>query len=64
MINLAYFKGRALGGFGGVLKNASIGVASSAGKAYIHTAGKNQSPAELWQNLPAQDFFLESMARC
>lgn len=64
MINLAYFKGRAMGGFGGVLKNASIGVASSAGKAYIHTAGKNQSPAELWQNLPAQDFFLESMAHC
>ena len=62
MINLAHFKGHAMGGFGGVLKNASIGVASSDGKAYIHTAGKFQSPAELWQNLPAQDFFLESMA--
>ena len=62
MINLAHFKGHAMGGFGGVLKNASIGVASSAGKAYIHTAGKVQSPKELWQNLPAQDYFLESMA--
>jgi len=62
MINLAHFKGHAMGGFGGVLKNASIGVASSNGKAYIHTAGKKQSPDELWQNLPEQDDFLESMA--
>lgn len=62
MVNLAHFKGHAMGGFGGVLKNASIGVASSAGKTYIHTAGKVQTPDELWQNLPAQDAFLESMA--
>ena len=62
MINLAHFKGHAMGGFGGVLKNQSIGVASSAGKAYIHTAGKVQSQEELWNNLPAQDYFLESMA--
>lgn len=62
LINLAHFKGHAMGGFGGVLKNASIGIASANGKAYIHTAGKKQSPDELWQNLPAQDFFLESMA--
>lgn len=62
MVNLAHFKGHAMGGFGGVLKNASIGVASSNGKSYIHTAGKVQSPAELWNNLPAQDYFLESMA--
>lgn len=39
MINLAHFKGHAMGGFGGVLKNQSIGVASSAGKLYIHSAG-------------------------
>ena len=63
MINLAHFKGHAMGGFGGVLKNQSIGVASSAGKAYIHTAGKVQSQEELWNNLPAQDYFLESMAQ-
>lgn len=62
MINLAHFKGHAMGGFGGVLKNQSIGVSSANGKAYIHTAGKAQSPNELWQNLPAQDYFLESMA--
>ena len=62
MVNLAHFKGHAMGGFGGVLKNQSIGVASSAGKAYIHTAGKVKSPDELWNNLPAQDYFLESMA--
>lgn len=62
MINLAHFKGHAMGGFGGVLKNASIGVASAEGKAYIHTAGKVKGPAELWSNLPAQDYFLESMA--
>ncbi len=62
MINLAHFKGHAMGGFGGVLKNQSIGVASANGKAYIHTAGKVQSPDKLWQNLPKQDHFLESMA--
>ena len=42
MINLAHFKGHAMGGFGGVLKNASIGVASQNGKAYIHSAGKTE----------------------
>lgn len=62
MINLAHFKGHAMGGFGGVLKNQSIGVASADGKAYIHSAGKVKSPKELWSNLPAQDYFLESMA--
>ena len=62
MINLAHFKGHAMGGFGGVLKNQSIGVASTAGKAYIHTAGKTDKAAELWKNLPKQDDFLESMA--
>lgn len=62
MINLAHFKGHAMGGFGGVLKNQSIGVASSSGKTYIHTAGKTERPSELWNNLPEQDAFLESMA--
>lgn len=62
MINLAHFKGHAMGGFGGVLKNQSIGVASTAGKAYIHTAGKTNDPSKMWQNLPKQDDFLESMA--
>jgi len=62
MISLAHFKGHAMGGYGGVLKNQSIGVASSNGKAYIHTAGKVQTADLLWQNLPEQDDFLESMA--
>lgn len=62
MINLAHFKGHAMGGFGGVLKNQSIGVASTDGKAYIHTAGKTADPSQMWQNLPEQDAFLESMA--
>ena len=48
MINLAHFKGHAMGGFGGVLKNQSIGNASSAGKAYIHTAGYTESVDEMW----------------
>lgn len=64
MINLAHFKGHAMGGFGGVMKNASIGVASTAGKAYIHSAGHTQDAAEMWnviKTLP-QDHFLESMA--
>ena len=51
-----------MGGFGGVLKNQSIGVASTAGKAYIHSAGKTNDASKLWQNLPKQDDFLESMA--
>ncbi len=62
MINLAHFKGHAMGGFGGVLKNQSIGVASSAGKAYIHSAGKTDDPNILWDNIAEQDSFLESMA--
>lgn len=61
-IILSHFKGHAMGGFGGAIKNMSIGIASSAGKAWIHTAGKTRNPAELWSNLPEQDDFLESMA--
>lgn len=62
MINLAHFKGHAMGGFGGVLKNASIGVASTNGKAYIHSAGITSDPAECWKHTQDQDGFLESMA--
>lgn len=64
MINLAHFKGHAMGGFGGVLKNASIGVASTAGKTYIHSNGKTVDASKLWENIdPAdQDKFLECMA--
>ena len=62
ILNLAHFKGHAMGGFGGVIKNQSIGIASSGGKAYIHTAGATRNPDELWDKLPAQNDFLESMA--
>lgn len=62
MINLAHFKGHAMGGYGGVLKNASIGVASADGKAYIHSAGKTDKAEEVWSNIAPQDDFLESMA--
>lgn len=67
MINLAHFKGHAMGGFGGVMKNASIGVASTAGKCYIHTAGKTDDPKLAWTpdylaKGETQDLFLESMA--
>lgn len=55
---LSHFKGHAMGGFGGAIKNISIGIASSNGKRLIHSAG--QSTTE-WGN-PAQDDFLESMA--
>ncbi len=62
MIMLSHFKGHAMGGFGGALKNMSIGVASSGGKTRIHTAGRVDEPNKLWDNLPEQDDFLESMA--
>ena len=58
MVNLAHFKGHQMGGFGGVLKNASIGVASTRGKWYIHSAGES---TDHWITAE-QDAFLESMA--
>ena len=62
MINLAHFKGHAMGGFGGVLKNQSIGNASSRGKAYIHSAGRNEEVAKIWKFTDDQIGFIESMA--
>ena len=57
MLVLSHFKGHPMGGFGGALKQLSIGVASSAGKAYIHGAGE---PEKIWT--ADHDLFLESMA--
>lgn len=57
MLVLSHFKGHPMGGFGGALKQLSIGVASSFGKAYIHGAGE---PEKLWT--ADHDSFLESMA--
>lgn len=62
MINLAHFKGHVMGGFGGVLKNQSIGIASSRGKAYIHSVGNTDDIDEMWEFMGDQDGFLESMA--
>ena len=62
MVNLAHFKGHAMGGFGGVLKNQSIGVASANGKAYIHSAGVIAEKEKIWQHTAEQDKFIECMA--
>ena len=59
---LSHFKGHPMGGFGGALKQLSIGFASSRGKAYIHSAGKTTDQYNLWNHLPSQNEFLESMA--
>lgn len=59
---LSHFKGHAMGGFGGAVKNMSIGIASANGKSHIHSAGKVDTPDSLWTNLAEQDDFLESMA--
>lgn len=62
MLVLSHFKGHPMGGFGGALKQLSIGVASSRGKAWIHSAGYTNDQTILWDNLPEQDKFIESMA--
>lgn len=70
-LNLAHFKGHEMAGFGGVIKNQSIGFASASGKAYIHTLGATRSPEEMMAGIMAdiegslsaqQDAFLEAMA--
>ena len=66
MIALNHFKGHPMGGYGGALKNLSIGCASRNGKAYIHSAGKMEilDMEKLWtpEFIGDQDGFLESMA--
>ena len=57
MLVLSHFKGHPMGGFGGAIKQLSIGVASSYGKAYIHGAGE---PEKIWTS--DHDSFLEAMA--
>ena len=57
MLVISHFKGHPMGGYGGTLKNISIGLASSHGKAYIHGAGY---PEKIWTQ--KQELFLESMA--
>ncbi len=62
MVVLSHFKGHPMGGYGGALKQLSIGCASSAGKAYIHSGGKQTAQEGLWGNICGQDDFLEAMA--
>ena len=62
MLVVSHFKGHPMGGFGGALKQLSIGCASTAGKSIIHSAGRTTDQYDLWGDLPAQDLFLESMA--
>lgn len=61
-IVLSHFKGHPMAGFGGALKNVAIGMASAAGKAWIHTAGRSRNVPVDWENVPPQEDFLESMA--
>jgi len=60
MLVLSHFKGHVFGGFGGALKNMSIGLASSRGKLLIHNAGAGDAFDTIFQTV--QDHFLESMA--
>lgn len=62
MLVLSHFKGHPMGGFGGALKQLSIGCGSSRGKSWIHSAGTNKDQYTVWDNLPPQNDFLESMA--
>ena len=62
ILMLSHFKGHQMGGFGGALKNMSIGVASHMGKLNIHSAGTSLDEEYVWSHIPEQDHFLESMA--
>ena len=62
MLVLSHFKGHPMGGYGGALKQLSIGCASSEGKSWIHSAGRTKDQTIVWDNLPEQNLFLESMA--
>lgn len=62
MLVISHFKGHPMGGFGGALKQLSIGCASSSGKAWIHSAGKTLEQEILWDNIALQDDSIMSMA--
>ena len=62
LLVLSHFKGHPMGGFGGALKQLSIGCASSRGKAYIHSGGYTQDQNIVWEHICPQLNFLESMA--
>ncbi|MBQ7637946.1 MAG: DUF362 domain-containing protein [Clostridia bacterium] len=62
MLVLAHFKGHPMGGYGGALKQLSIGCASSEGKAYIHSGGTTKDQKLVWKQCAEQNRFLEAMA--
>ena len=62
MLVLSHFKGHPMGGYGGALKQLSIGCASSVGKSWIHSAGVVKEQEKLWDNIAKQNRFLEAMA--
>lgn len=62
MLVISHFKGHPMGGYGGALKQLSIGIASASGKAWIHSAGVTKDVNKVWQNTAEQDKFLEAMA--
>ncbi len=59
---LSHFKGHPMGGYGGAIKQLSIGFASSNGKAYIHSGGRVASQKTVWKNTAPQNDFLQGMA--
>ena len=61
---LSHFKGHAVGGFGGALKQLSIGFGSRLGKTLMHSAGKNSEPEKFWDNVCPDKEFKEAMADC
>ena len=62
LLVLSHFKGHPMGGFGGALKQLSIGCASSAGKCWIHSGGQTKLQSEMWTKKAEQDDFVDAMA--
>lgn len=62
LLVVSHFKGHPMGGYGGALKQLSIGCASNEGKVNIHTGGKSLNQGEFWEKIAEQDDFLEAMA--
>lgn len=62
MLVLSHFKGHPMGGYGGAIKQLSIGCASTAGKVLLHTGGKTTDTEKFWECHAEQNCFLEAMA--
>ena len=61
-MRLSHFKGHPMGGYGGAIKQLSIGCASSNGKSWIHSGGYTKDQYVLWEHCAPQNVFLEAMA--